>query len=94
VNIVEGENMAARTSTQAIAKKRPHIIKKIGEVRAFVKEWILTVDLCSVAIMSTSIVILNSLVLDSKAYVEDLFENAAGLDASSLLARISDNLYS
>ncbi len=86
--------MLATVSTQTIAEKRAHVIIKIGDFRAFSKEWILVVDLYSVPITSTSIVIRYSPASDSKAYAEDLLEIASGLEVSSLLARILHNLCS
>src|SRR5919108_3867418 len=80
-----------RASTQMIAEHRVHMIIRAGDFNASRKEWI--VDLFPVSNVSTSMVILYVLPSDSKAYVEDLFENAIGLYLSSLLARMRRNLF-
>ena len=80
-----------RASTQMIAEHRRDVTIKAGDFSAFLKERV--VDLSPVSNVSTSIVILYTLPPDLKAYVEDLFENAIGLDLSSLLARMRRNLF-
>ena len=81
-----------RASTQMIAENRVHVIIKAGDFSAFLKERVV-VDLSPMSNVSASMVILYSLPPDSKAYVEDPFENATGLDLSSLLARMRRNLF-
>jgi hypothetical protein len=80
-----------RASTQMIAEHRRDVIIKAEDFSAFLKERV--VDLSPVSNVSTSIVILYTLPPDLKAYVEELFENAIGLDLSSLLARMRRNLF-
>lgn len=85
-----------RVSTQMIAKHRVDVIIRAGDFNACVKERIIVVvvDLCFMSNVSTSMVILYVLSSTSKEYVEDSFENAIGLDRSSLLARKRRNLLS
>ncbi len=75
-----------------VAEHRIEVIIKGGDFNAFTKDRV--VDFSPVSNVSTSMVILYSLPLDSKAYVEDLFENARGLDLSSLSARKRSDLFS
>jgi hypothetical protein len=75
-----------------IAEHRVQVIIKAGDFSAFIRERV--VDLSPISNVSTSVVILYSLPPDSKEYVEDLFDNATGLDLSSLLARKRRNLFS
>jgi hypothetical protein len=81
----------ARASMQMIAEHRVDVIIKAGDFNASLKERV--VDFSPMSNVSTSMVILCTLPPDSKAYVEDLFENATGLDLSSLLARMWRNLF-
>lgn len=83
-----------RVSTQMIAKHRVDVIIRAGDFNACVKERVIVVDLCFMSNVSTSMVILYVLSSTSKEYVEDPFENAIGLDRSSLLARKRRNLLS
>ena len=76
-----------------IAENKVHVIIKAGDFSAFLKERVVVVDLSPMSKVSASMVILYSLPPDSKAYVEDPFENATGLDLSSLLARMRRNLF-
>ncbi len=82
-----------RASTLMIAENRIHVITKAGDFSAFLKDRIDFVDLSPASKVSTVIVILYFLSSDSKAYVEDPFENVTGLDLSSLLARMRRNLF-
>lgn len=81
-----------RVSTQMIAENTIPVIIKAGDFSAFLKERVV-VDLSCVSYVSVSMVILYFLPPDSKAYVEDPFENATGLDLSSLPARMRRNLF-
>ena len=81
-----------RASTQMTAEKRVDRIINAGDFNASPKERV--IDLFSTSNVSASIVILKTLPPDSKAYVEYLFENAIGLDLSSLLTRMRRNLFS
>ncbi len=81
-----------RASTQMIAENGTDVIIKAGDFNAFLKERVV-VDLSPISNMSASTVILYSLPPDSKAYVEKPFENATGLDLSSLLARMRCKLF-
>ena len=84
-----------RVSTQMIAKHRVDVIIRAGDFNACVKERVIViVDLCFMSNVSTSMAILYVLSSTSKEYVEDPFENAIGLDRSSLLARKRRNLLS
>jgi hypothetical protein len=84
-----------RVSTQRIAEHRVDVIIRAGDFNACVKERVIVVvDLCLMSNVSTSMVILYVLSSTSKEYVEDPFENAIGLDRSSLLARKRRNLLS
>ena len=74
-----------------IAEHRVDVIIKAGDFSAFPKERV--VDLFPMSNVSASMVILNTLPPDLKAYVEDPFENTTGLDLSSLLARMQQLLY-
>ena len=76
--------------TQMIAEQRIDVIIKAGDFNASMKA---KLDLSLMSNVSTSMVILYTLPPDSKAYVEDLFENAIGLDLSSLRARMRRNLF-
>lgn len=78
-------------SKQMIAEHRVDVIIRAGDFRAFLKERV--VDLFPMSNVSASMVILYTLPPDLKAYVEDPFENATGLDLSSLLARMRRNLF-
>ena len=80
-----------RASTQKIAKDRVNGIIKAGDFTASLKEQV--VDLLPRSNVSASMVILYILSSNLKAYVECLFENARGLDLSSLLARMRRNLF-
>ena len=83
-----------RVSTQMIAEHRVDVIIRAGDFNACVKERVVVVDLCLMSNVSTSMAILYVLSSTSKEYVEDPFENAIGLDRSSLLARKRRNLLS
>ena len=84
-----------RVSTQMIAEHRMDVIIRAGDLNACVKERVVVVvDLCLMSNVSTSMAILYVLSSTSKEYVEDPFENAIGLDRSSLLARKRRNLLS
>lgn len=84
-----------RVSTQMIAEHRMDVIIRAGDFNACVKERVvIVVDLCLMSNVSTSMAILYVLSSTSKEYVEDPFENAIGLDRSSLLARKRRNLLS
>lgn len=83
-----------RVSTQMIAEHRMDVIIRAGDFNACVKERVVIVDLCLMSNVSTSMAILYVLSSTSKEYVEDPFENAIGLDRSSLLARKRRNLLS
>lgn len=86
-----------RVSTQMIAEHRMDVIIRAGDFNACVKERVVVVvvvDLCLMSNVSTSMAILYVLSSTSKEYVEDPFENAIGLDRSSLLARKRRNLLS
>jgi len=76
-------------SKQMIAEHRVDVIIKAGDFSAFPKERV--VDLFPMSNLSASMVILNTLPPDLKAYVEDPFESTTGLDLSSLLARMRRN---
>lgn len=78
-------------SKQIIAEHRVDVIIKAGDFSAFMKERV--VDLFPMSNVSASMVILNTLPPDLKAYVEDPFENTTGLDLSSLLARMRCNFF-
>ena len=80
------QDTLTKASTQIIAKHRLDVIIKAGDLRAFLKERV--VDLFTMSNVSASMVILYTLSLYLKAYVEDLFENTTGLDLSSLLPRM------
>ena len=80
-----------RASAQMIAENKIPVIIKAGDFSAFLKERV--IDLSSMSNVSASIVILYTLFPDLKAYIEDLLENAAGLDLSSLMARMRRNLF-
>ena len=60
------------------------MIIKVWDFSAFLKERVVVDDLSSISNVFASMVILYSLPPDSKAYVKDPFENAIGLDLSSL----------
>ena len=83
-----------RVSTQMIAEHRVDVIIRAGDFNACVKERVVVADLCLMSNVSTSMAILYVLSSTSKEYVEDPFENAIGLDRSSLLARKRRNLLS
>jgi hypothetical protein len=83
-----------RVSTQMIAKHRVDVIIRAGDFNACVKERVVVVDLFLMSNVSTSMAILYVLSSTLKEYVEDPFENAIGLDRSSLLARKRRNLLS
>jgi hypothetical protein len=80
-----------------IAEKILEVIIKAGDFSAFLIERVVLVlvveGLSPMSNVSTSIVILYFLPRDSKAYVEDPFENPRGFDLSSLLARKRRNLF-
>ena len=80
-----------RASTQMIAENIVDVMIKAGDFSAFQKER--AVDLSPMSNVSASMVILYTLPPDSKAYVEDLLENATGLVLSSLLAMMRRNLF-
>jgi hypothetical protein len=73
-----------------IAEQRMDVIIKAGDFNASMKAGI---ELSLMSNVSTSMVILYSLPPDSKEYIEDFFENAIGLDLSSLLPRMRRNLF-
>jgi hypothetical protein len=91
-SIGEAQYRLTRASTQMIAENRVQVIIKAGDFSAFLRERVV-VDLSPTSNVSASIVILYSLPPDWKAYVEDPFENATGLDLSSLLARMRRSLF-
>src|SRR5919106_2168756 len=90
----EAQYRLTRASTQMIAENRVQVIIKAGDLSAFLRERVVVVvvDLSPTSNVSASIVTLYSLPPDTKAYVEDPFENATGLDLSSLLARMRRSL--
>ena len=92
-SIGEAQYRLTRASTQMIAENRVQVIIKAGDFSAFLRERVVVVDLSPTSNVSASIVTLYSLPPDTKAYVEDPFENATGLDLSSLLARMRRSLF-
>lgn len=88
----ELEYILIRASRQTVDTHRIDMMIKGGDFKAFIRDRL--VDFSPVSNVSTSMVILYSLPLDSKAYVEDLLENARGLYLSSLPARKRRDLFS